>query len=609
MCGIAGFYGFEDKVLLKRMCNVIRHRGPDDYGYFTDRNVCMGNRRLSIIDLKTGKQPIHNEEETLWIVYNGEAYNYRELKEDLESRGHRFYTNSDTEAIVHAYEEYGEDCVNRIRGMFAFAIWDSEKGKLFLARDRLGIKPLYYSKNGGKLFFGSEIKSILQNGMERKVDRNALGNYLTFGYIPAPDTMFEGIKKLPQGHTLTLKGGRMKISKYWDIKYNPVKGEENEMVSRLKSLLEESVRIRMMSEVPLGIFLSGGLDSSSVVAIMSRMTDKVKTISASFETGGYFDESGYARAVSERFGTDHKEIVLKGKCSKLLPKIIWHFDEPSADPSSFAEYLISEKAKKYVTVSLVGEGSDELFAGYRQNKIMGMAYKYHKIIPGHLKRKTIPRIARKISERSGRRKIKRGMEFLTGFTPTLGDNKESYKQIIQIFPENDKKEIFPGSREERVISSHFSTKDFRKGMFSFELKVSLPDILLMNVDKMTMAHSVEARVPFLDHRIVEFSSRLPFNMKLRNMDEKYILKKAMRDDLPKEIIRRKKHPFAVPLVQWFESDMEGLINDYMSEKEIRKQGLFSQRYIEKIERDRNYNQLWPILFFQVWHRKFIENHI
>lgn len=607
MCGIAGFYGFEDKTLIKKMCNVIKHRGPDDFGHFTDKKICLGNRRLSIIDLKTGRQPIHNEDETAWIVFNGEIYNYKALKQELESKGHRFYTNSDTETIVHAYEEYGDECPKKLRGMFSFAIWDSEKQKLLLARDRLGIKPLYYMKTKDKFLFASEIKSILQYPVKRRVDMKALSNYLTFTYIPAPETMFEGIKKLPPAHILVLNKGKIKISKYWDIDYSPTNFDEKYYVKKLQEVLKESVKLRLMSEVPLGAFLSGGLDSSSVVAIMSSLSDKVKTVSAVFEGDSNYDESKYAKIVAERFQTDHHEVFLEEDYAELLPKIVWHFDEPSADPSSVAEYLISQKAKKHVTVALVGEGGDELFAGYRQYKIMSLAYRYHRILPGYFKNVTIPKISSRLSKKAKRRRVMRTLEFLSGFTPTLGDPKKSYKHITHHFTEEEKRKIMPDSIEEKVIDGYFRKNNFIRNMFLFELKVPLPDILLMNVDKMTMAHSVEARVPFLDHRLVEFSASIPFRFKLKSMKEKYILKKAMKEVLPKEILKRKKHPFAVPLIEWLETGLKDMVDDYLSKKNIEKQGHFKYNHVDKIIKTRDYNRIWPLLFFEIWNKTYIEN--
>jgi len=606
MCGIAGFVGLEDKRLIRKMCDVIEHRGPDDSGYFSDKGICLGNRRLSIIDVSGGRSIYHNEDQTIWSTSNNEIYNYKEIMEKLEKLGHRFKTSCDSEVIVHAYEQYGPDCVKIFRGMFAFAIWDSKKQTLFLARDRLGIKPLYYAKVGEVFLFGSEIKSILEYPIRREVDRAALGDYLTFGYVPGPRTMFEGIKKLLPGHLLILEKDKMTIKKYWDVDYNPGTLREEYYVEKLKKILKESVEMRLMSEVPLGVFLSGGLDSSSIVAIMSSLGRNVKTISATFEEGGYYDESRYSKIVSEHFNTDHHEIVLKNNDTKLLPKIIWHFDEPSSDPSSIAEYMISEKAKKYVTVALVGEGSDELFAGYRQYKIMKTAYRYQKAVPGPVKKSLIPIMSKGMSRITPVRKPRRYLEFMADFSPTLGNPKESYKSMIQSLSEKEKASAMKFPHEEDVLGRYFSGKDFVRSMFLFELKVPLPDLLLMNVDKMTMANAVEARVPFLDHKMVEFSATVPFNLKLNGMDEKYLLKKAMAGILPKEILKRKKHPFAAPVMSWLDSGLRETADQMLSESNVRKQGYFKYNYIEKMLSKRNYNQMWPFLFFEIWHSIFID---
>lgn len=609
MCGIAGFYGLEDKNLIKKMCNAIEHRGPDDSGFFIDKNICLGNRRLSIIDVSGGKSIYHNEDKSVWSTSNNEIYNYKEIMSELEKKGHKFSTSCDSEVIVHAYEEYGKDCAKHFRGMFAFAIWDSKRKLLFFARDRLGIKPLYYAQVGDVFLFASEIKAILEYPIERKVDLKALSDYLTFGYIPGPRTMFKGIRKLLPGHVLILDKNGIKIEKYWDVEYKQTNFDENYYAEKLMQMLQESVKMRLVSEVPLGAFLSGGLDSSSIVAIMSSISDNVKTISATFEEGGYYDESRYSKLVAEHFDTDHHEIVLKGKDVKLLPKIIWHFDEPSSDPSSIAEYLISEKAKKYVTVALVGEGGDEAFAGYRQYKIMSLAYAYHKGFPEVVKKGFMPVISKGLSKAMPIKKPKRYLEFASDFSRTLGDPKESYKLMAQIFSEKEKESVAKFTRKEMILDQYFKGNDFVKNMFLFELKVPLPDLLLMNVDKMTMAWSVEARVPFLDHKLVEFSETVPFNLKLKGMQEKYLLKKAMSGILPREILKRKKHPFAAPVTSWLESGLKDLSDQLLSKENIQKQGYFNYDYVENLLKRRSHKHLWSLLFFEIWHGIYIKKDI
>ncbi|MBL7206317.1 MAG: asparagine synthase (glutamine-hydrolyzing) [Candidatus Aenigmarchaeota archaeon] len=616
MCGICGFVGFEDKALLKKMMDSIKHRGPDDSGVFIDKGISLGHRRLSIIDLKTGKQPMKNEDGTIQIVFNGEIYNFQELRTDLEKKGHKFYTNSDTEVIIHAYEEYGKNCLKRFNGMFAFAIWDSKKKSLFLARDRLGIKPLYYTFFNGSLIFASEIKAILQHpDVKKDVDFQAMNHYFSLGYVPAPRTMFDGIKKLSQSHCLEydVKEKKPIITKYWNlVNFESENKSIDYYTKNLSDILESSVKKRLMSDVPLGAFLSGGLDSSAVVAIMSKLSEKpVKTISAGFEEGGHYDESNFSRMVAERFNTDHHEVVLKTNDIKMLPKIVWHFDEPVLDGSSVPEFMISEKAKKHVTVALVGEGGDELFMGYRQYKIMKLSRYF--LLPKYMKKTIIPKISKSISGIIPRRKPKRYLEFLADFSSRSGNFLEIYKSLLETFNKEDKDNLFlekikKGMKDNIVVEDYF--KDEKKAnanISSFELKVPLPDILLMNVDKMSMANSIEARVPFLDHKLVEFSAKIPFNMKLKGFTEKYILKRAMQNELPKEIIKRKKHPFAVPIISWLENDLKEISDHLLSKRNIEKQGYFNSSYVDKINKSKNYNQLWPLVFFQMWHKTYIEN--
>ena len=614
MCGICGTAGFSDGTLLRRMCDVIAHRGPDDSGMFLENGIGLGHRRLSIIDIKSGHQPVHNEDESIWIVFNGEIYNYLGLKDELEKRGHRFYTSSDTEVIVHLYEEFGERCVEHLLGMFAFAIWDLNKKKLLLARDRLGKKPLYYTRWDEKLLFGSEIKSILQySEVKRKVDIQALHHYLTFSYVPSPRTMFDGIKKLPAGHTLSYENGKVSLRKYWDFSMNAGRRLDDEYyIDKVRELLTEAVRARLMSEVPLGAFLSGGLDSSTVVAIMSGLMDEpVKTITASFEEGGSYDEGRYARIVAEHFGTDHHEVVLESKDIGILPEIIWHFDEPVLDASAIPEYMISEKAKKHVTVVLVGEGSDELFMGYTQHRLLPMIYNYQKPFPAFIKRNIAPGAAKFLGDVIPFRKAKRYLGFASNLGKTLGDRKEMYRMMVGRFTEAEKKELctFDLKNIDDPLDPHFKAENFLENMLTFEIKVNLPDNYLMNVDKMTMAHAIEARVPFLDQRLVEFAGTVPADLKLKGSNEKYILKRIMTGILPDEIIKRKKHPFIVPIVKWFEKDMRELTDELLSEENIKKQGYFNYDYVRKVLSKDNpdYNQPLALMYFQLWHKIFIES--
>ena len=614
MCGICGMVGFEDKNLLRKMCDIMHHRGFDDSGLFIDKNIGLGHTRLSIIDLKTGHQPIHNEDGSIVVVCNGEIYNFEELRDQLEKKGHKFYTSSDTEVIVHLYEEFGEGCIEKLRGMFAFAIWDSKEEKLFLARDRLGIKPLYYTFFNGAFLFGSEIKSILQyEGIKKEVDLNALRDFLTFCYVPAPRTMFKGINKLSQGCFLVCKNGEVNIKKYWEAKINPTNLSEKYCVEKLRNMLTESVKMRLMSEVPLGAFLSGGLDSSAIVAIMSSLMDEpVKTVSAVFEDSKY-DESNYAKIVAEQFGTEHHEVSLNTKDIEILPEIIWHFDEPTLDASAIPEYLISEKAKKYVTVVLVGEGADEIFLGYDQCKIIPRIYAHKRFFP------VITKVAPAFSllSKFPSRKVRRYADFAVNIGCSLGNPGETYKAFMERFTEKESGELVDnfGFEREDIFNEYFDggcTKDgIIKSISQFDMNVILPDMFLMNVDKMTMAHTLEARVPFLDHKLVEFGGNIPLHLKMKGSDEKYILKRAMKDVLPKEIIKRKKHPFIVPIVDWFEKDLKEISNQLLSKENIRRQGYFNYDFVKKVlsRNNPNYNQPLALVYFELWHKIFIEGDV
>jgi len=605
MCGITGFIGLDDKKLLMNMTSSLSHRGPDDAGHFIDRGIGLGHRRLSIIDVKGGHQPMHNEDETIWIVFNGEIYNYIELRGKLEKKGHRFYTDCDTETIIHAYEEYGQDCPKKLRGVFAFAIWDSNKKTLFLARDRLGIKPLYYANIDGVFLFGSELKAILQYDMKRQVDLMALSDYLSFCYVPHPRTMFKNIKKVPPGCVLAFNKD-VKISRYWDFHVD-TSGNKTEEYYKKKiiKMLNESVRMRMMSDVPLGAFLSGGLDSSTIVAMMSQSTsDPVKTFSAVFEEGSYYDESKYARMISERFETDHHEIMLNVNDAKLLPKVIWHTEEPVPDSSLIPRFLLDQKAKKHVKVILAGEGGDELFVGYRQYKIMRSAYRYQGILPSFVKN-TVPYVLLPFTKMPVM-KVRRYSKMVSDFVPTIGNPKESYKSLMQSFTEKEKRDILPASTETNTLNKYFKNKNFLEDMYAYELKVRLNDNFLLNVNKTSMANSIEIRVPFLDHKLIEFSSTIPMNLKLRGTEEKYIFKKAISNILPKEILERDKHPFAVSTIEWLENELKDTTQHLLSKENIKNQGCFNYRYIEKILRNKNYNHIWTLLFFGIWHKIFIE---
>ena len=627
MCGICGFT-WDDKRLLKQMADIIRHRGPDDDGYYTDKDISLGNRRLSIIDLsKNGKQPIFNEDKTICVVYNGEIYNFQEIKEDLEKKGHRFYSNTDTEVIVHAYEEYGEKCLECFNGMFAFAIWDSKQKKLFLARDRHGIKPLYYAVVKNNLIFGSEIKSILlHKDIKRTVNPEALHYFLTFRCNSTNETMFKGIYKLPPAHYLIYKNKKIDVKKYWAQNFKPLYKTEDYYSKLVLKRLEESVKMQLISDVPLGAYISGGVDSTAIIALMKKIgVDEINTFTVSFGMDKY-EEKNYARKVAEHYGTNHREITVNPDTSKLLPKIIWHLDEPMSDPTSIPVYLLSEKVKKHATVILTGDGGDEQFGGYTQFKFMKL-HKKLKLIPRSL-RKSIPLALKympsdilnmffKYSSDLGEEGIRRMSDFIS-----TTDSSEAYLNLVGIFNESEKRHIYSENANKNTKSINLAKRlnqgflsrkyPYMSNVIRMDTELILAEDMLMKADKNTMAFSVEERVPFLDHTLSEITGRMPPDLKIRNFNEKYILKKAVRNIVPKQIIMRKKTNFFVPIHTWFKGELLDITKQILSREEIAKQGIFDYRHIEKIWKRFNNSrlfyarQLWSLLCFQIWHKLYIE---
>lgn len=603
MCGIAGIYGMEDIELIKKMCNVLKHRGPDDVGIYNGENVTLGHTRLSIIDLKKGHQPISNEDESIWIVFNGEIYNFKEIRKELEKKGHRFYTNTDTEVVVHAYEEYGIACVEKFIGMFAFAIFDSNKEELFLARDRLGIKPLYYTFLYDSILFASEIKALIQHEeVKKQIDLRALNDFITLRYIPAPRTIFRSIKKLPPGYIMIVNPGRMRKIKYWDVSFNLKKLPEKQYAQRILDLLKDSVKLRMMSDVPLGAYLSGGVDSSTVVALMNSIVDEpLRTFSVGF--GEETDELKYAAIMAEHFETDHYEIVVDAEDAfKVLKEVVWHLDEPLADMASIPMYFLSKLAKKHVKVVLTGEGGDELFAGYEKYKILiNKRLIHHKISNitsiWHLNSIFPDHIA----------------EYLRYLKSAEG----VYLWDNSIFRSNERKKLYihpdlikdlEHNSLSSILNKNVSNYNLVNKYFYIDLKVWLPDELLMKVDKMTMANSIEARVPFLDHRLVEFAMKIPLKFKIKNNKEKYILREAVKGVLPKEILYRRKQGFTVPKAYWIQTGLKDLISELLSEETIKRQGFFNYESIQKLlkNHEKNSQKILTLLIFGLWYKIYIE---
>jgi len=628
MCGICGYFTWSEEVIkeeiLHQMCKVIRHRGPDDEGLYVEKNVGLGMRRLNIIDLVTGHQPIHNEDKTVWVIYNGEIYNFQELREELEKNGHHFYTQTDTEVIVHLYEEMGSQCVTKFNGMFGFCLWDKKKNLLFLARDRLGVKPLHYAQVNNQFIFGSEIKSILVHpNVQREIDLPSLSKYLTFEYIPAPHTIFKEIKKLPPGHIMTVNiDGQIKVEQYWDVSFRhdeKIRSEED-YCEELLSLLRASVKRRLISDVPLGVFLSGGIDSSTVTALMSKLAPgQVKTFSIGFEDKS-FDESTYARQVAQYIGTSHYEDILSpNKMLELVPTIAEILDEPLGDASIIPTYLLSQFTRKHVTVALGGDGGDELFAGYPTYQAHRLANFYEKI-PHIIREKLIekaimglPVSTANISLDFQAKKFISGISYspevrnyiwLGSFTPPEKKRLLS-KEICDILKDGDSFED---------IKAYLTKSDclcLLDRLLYLDMKFYLQEDILAKVDRASMANSLEARVPFLDYTFVEFVAKLPPNLKLKGLTTKYILKKAVKDLLPKGIAGRKKKGFGIPIAKWFKKELKEFVLDVFAEDKIKQQGFFNYSYIKRLLDDHfegrrdNRKQLWTLLVFELWYDRFI----
>ncbi|MGB6866910.1 MAG: asparagine synthase (glutamine-hydrolyzing), partial [Candidatus Aminicenantaceae bacterium] len=566
MCGICGIYGFrglgpEAEENTKKMCSVMVHRGPDDEGYYFDNKVALGMRRLSIIDLATGHQPMPNEDKSVWVILNGEIYNFPELREELIHKGHAFATKSDTEVIAHLYEEEGENFVSRLNGMFAIALWDKKENRLVLVRDRLGIKPLHYWQSDKTLVFSSEIKSILQTGYERELDFDGMSRFFTFEYIPAPQTIFKGIKKLLPGHMMVVNDSTVQIKAYWDVTHatkTDLVADEKTIMEEIYQRLKESVKRRLISDVPLGVFLSGGMDSSSITALMSEVAvSKIKTFSIGFKEET-FNELGYAKVVADRFQTDHQEFVVESKLVReLVPKLIEYLDEPLADASIIPTYIISNLARKYVTVALAGEGGDELFAGYDTYKAYQVA-RFYRRVPKLIRNGLVKNIVRMLPASGKRLSFEfKAKKFISGI-----DYPPEVSNFIWwgAYGPLEKEKLFAVDIHEKFGEDLFapiffhldncSAEDTVSRIGYLDLKLYLQDDLLVKTDRMSMANSLEIRVPFLDHTFVEYARTIPSSLKLKGLTTKHILKKAMAPYLPPEILTRKKIGFDIPLGVW-----------------------------------------------------------
>lgn len=624
MCGIAGIIDSKGQViditLLKKMADTLRHRGPDNEGFyltpprqrFKGPSAGLGHRRLSIIDLECGGQPLSNEDKTIWVILNGEIYNFQELRKELEDIGHTFRTKSDTEVIVHAYESFGEDCVKRLDGMFAFALWDEPRGRLILARDRVGKKPLLYAKIGEKFIFASEFRSLLAYPeIEVKVNPQAIHHYLNFLYIPAPLTAFEGIRKLLPGHILIYEKGEISIKKYWGLQFLPkIKISDGEAQERIFELLSRAVKARLVSDVPLGGLLSGGVDSSIIIALMSEISGRtIKTFSIGFQESDY-DERPFARIVAKRFLTDHHEFVVKMDALEILPKLIEHFGEPFGDSSALPTYYLSKMTRQEVTVALNGDGGDEMFAGYLRYSGNRLAGYYH-LLPKALREKFIERLARSLPQKADNRP---GRPSLRRFLDSAGlPGYERYMRWVGFFTDDVLENFYPRSTDfMKELFLEARGLDSVDSCLYTDIHSYLPNDLLVKMDIASMANSLEVRSPFLDHHLMEFAARLPSQMKLRRLQTKYILKKTFEHLVPRDNLYRRKQGFGVPVGRWFRGEMKNFLKDIVLSSQAASRGYFRPGIIERMVKDhteerKDYTQhLWGALILELWHRQFID---
>ena len=628
MCGICGYINLDNvkrpsEPILRAMMDTIVSRGPDEDGVFVKEACALGHRRLSIIDLKTGRQPMVSPDGSIAIVYNGEVYNFLELKTILIGKGHTFTTNSDTEVVLRAYQEYGEDCVKYFNGMFALAIWDSKKKSLFLARDRFGKKPLYYTVFDNQFIFGSELKAVLKHpSVRRQIDMNALSKYLAYEYVPSPHSIFKNIFKLEAGTRLSLKGAKYEVDRYWDLKFNIQKNfDHKEAAVHLVDLLRESVRKRLVSDVPLGVFLSGGIDSSAVVCMMAELMNPkdIKTFSIGFKEKS-FDESGDARRVADYFGTDHHEEILSPEVMLgVFPKILDLLDEPFADSSIIPTYLVSKFTRQHVTVALGGDGGDELFLGYPSF----LAHKldsYSAFIPPILKR--LP------------------LKLLLKCVPPSNDYMSTYFKVKRFargldYPEDVRHQVWIGSFTPPEQSSLFASSGsvlgtsgiYEHTMRYFQnakkldpldraiyiyIKTYMTDDILTKVDRASMANSLEVRAPFLDTDFADFAMTIPASFKLKNFTTKWILKEALKGKLPPRNLDKRKQGFAVPVAKWLKEDLRPLLMDAFAKTKIKREGIFNYSYIDSLIKEFQGNkndtrkEIWALFMFEMWYDKWMK---
>ena len=622
MCGITGKFNFEpanpvDSSTLRAMTTVMAHRGPDADGFFLGTGIGLGHRRLSIIDLSTGAQPLSNENGSLWVIFNGEIYNFAEIRSELVQRGHRFRTSSDTEVIVHAYEEWGEKSIERLRGMFAFAIWDTRRRRLLLVRDRVGVKPLYYAVTAAGVTFGSELKALLQDpDVPRDWSPEAVDAYLALQYVPTPYTIYRGVQKLPAGHLLIAEDGRVEIKSYWDLQFtgDGDDAREDEYLDRLEALVDESIRLRLVSDVPLGAFLSGGIDSSAVVAAMATSGGRVVTTSVGFDEQA-FNELEYAREVARHLGIEQHERIVRPDIVDLLPKLAWHFDEPFADSSAVPTYYVSAAAREHVTVALSGDGGDELWAGYARHRVerwelaarrwlgasgsrfMGQLATW---LPRTVKgARSLGHLSLAPADACAR---KHAYGLFDGSAGTSLYASDFAHQVRDADP-------FAGFR--RAYAACRSTDPLDRALY-VDVKTYLVDDIMTKVDRMSMAVSLEAREPLLDHRLLEFAATVPTTLKLKNGRSKYLLRRLLERRVPKAIVERPKHGFEAPVGEWLRGPLAPIVSDLLLDGRLRERGIFEEKAVADLWREHrtgardHRHRLWSLVMLELWFRQFVD---
>jgi len=619
MCGICGIVEFEGKAVarhtVQRMADTLEHRGPDDAGYHFERGVGLGHRRLSIIDLHTGQQPLSNEDETIWVVFNGEIYNYAELSSLLVSKGHRFQTRSDTEVIVHLYEELGEGCFSQLRGMFAIALWDTRRKQLILARDRIGKKPLFYKHDGLHVIFGSELKAVLAAGTDDGgLDPTALADYFTFLYIPAPKTIYRGIKKVRAGHYTVFSEKGARDHQYWDLHFGNIEHKnENEWCEDIRQVLRESVRIRLMSEVPLGSFLSGGVDSSAIVACMSQLVDHpITTCTVGFDEARY-SEIQHARKVAQHVGSSYYETIVRPSAAEIVSRLAWHYDEPFADSSAIPTYYVSRAAREHVTVALSGDGGDENFAGYKRYAHDLADNRWRSALPSPLRHTVLRYLGEWYPALEGAPRLFRAKSLLQRMAD---DALEGYLARITVPIWVRQSILSPDLKSElqdydplEQFREHYrraDTADLLSRIQYLDVKTYLSDDICVKVDRASMAVSLEVRSPLLDHRLMELAARIPSRLKLRNGSGKYIFKKAIRASLPEGIVDRPKQGFGVPIAEWFRGELREQADQLlMADDGLLAPDVVRQLWRRHQDKVQDHSAvMWAIFMFRQWQHTF-----